>query len=83
MKRKNLKLILDQEVNKYKNKPCSELVKITNSEIYEITIEQNHCQVEVQVVERNENYLNISIAIDDKSFLCSIFPVTTNFIVNM
>ncbi len=82
MNKNELKVILEEEKNKYANKTYDDLIKIVEPVTYTINSGQNTYQIEVQLVEKNDKYLNVSISIDDGSLIRSMFPLTAGIIIN-
>jgi len=74
--------LLLQEKEKYSAKSYQELILITGPITYELNTKNENFQVEVQIIEKNDNYINISMSINYKSLFSAIFPVSINFIVN-
>ena len=81
IKKRRLKKILFKEREKYISKSFEDLSKITEPIVYECSSGKSCYQVEVQLIEKNEEYIHVSIAIDDKSLIRAIFPFSTSFII--
>lgn len=41
----------------------------------------NRCQIEVDMLEKNDTYVHVAVAISDNSFFRSMFPLSTSFLV--
>jgi len=82
MKRKELRKILLQEKEKFSTKSYKELRLSTEPIVYELNYKGMSYQVEVQLIEKNDDYISVSMSIDDKSLFGAMFPVSINFIVN-
>lgn len=81
MRKKELKGALIREKKKYVNQSFEELSNIYSPITYECGAGDNWYQVEVQLLEKNENYVHVSISIDDGKLLRTMFPISTSFIV--
>ena len=82
MKKEELKKALIIEKEKYANKSFEELSKIAKPVTYECGSDENWYQVEVQLLEKNDEYVHVSIAVDDGKLLKAMFPLSTSFIVH-
>ena len=81
MKKNELKKILSQEIEKYRSKSYEELIGIIDPITYSYGSGESFYQVEVQVLEKNEEYVHVSVAVDDGRFLRAIAPLSHSFIV--
>jgi 3-dehydroquinate dehydratase len=73
--------VLDREVARWSSKSCGELrAELKEGNEYEVEFESVTHQIEVEILENTAAYVHISIAVDDGSLPCSIFPATHSFI---
>jgi hypothetical protein len=82
MKKNELKKVLFQEMEKYKNKSYEELIGLVEPIVYSQGSGNNFYQVEVQILEKNDEYVHVSVAVDDGGLLRSISPLSKSFIVH-
>ena len=47
---------------------------------YEVELDSKRYQVEVELLENTENYLNVMVSVDDGSLPASLVPLTLTFI---
>ncbi len=80
MKKEKLMKVLLEEKEKYIKKSFEELSQIKESITYECGKGDNWYQVEVQLLENLDEYVHVSIAVDDGGFLRSLSPYTDSFI---
>ena len=73
--------ILDAEVARWSEKSYDALrAELRDSQIYEVTSESQSFQVEVELLENNDAYLHVLVAVDDGSVPESFLPVSRSFI---
>ena len=73
--------VLDSEVKRWSAMSCGQLVaELHESQAYGVEFESKHYQVEVELLENTEKYLNVMVAVDDGSLPASISPSTHTFI---
>jgi hypothetical protein len=71
--------VLDAEVQRWSALSCDELISVLrDDQAYEVEFESKKYQVEVELLENTEQYLNVIVAIDD--FPASIRPLCQTFI---
>jgi hypothetical protein len=80
-RREEWQKVLDSEVKRWSAMPCGQLLsELQDLQAYEIEFDSKKYQVEVEILENTEKYLNIAVSVDDGSLPASIFPSTNNFI---
>lgn len=73
--------ILDSEVNRWSAMSCWQLLsELHEAQAYEVELDSKQFQVEVELLENTEEYLNVMVAVDDGSLPASISPLTQTFI---
>lgn len=82
MKKNELKKVLSQEMERYRNKSYEELMGLAELITYSLGSGNSFYQVEVQVLEKNDEYVHVSVAVDDGGFLRAISPLSQSFIVH-
>jgi len=59
----------------------SELVsELRDLQAYEVEFDSKKYQVEVELLENTDQYINVVVAVDDGSLPASISPLTRNFV---
>lgn len=81
MNNEKLKWILEQEKEKYTGKTYEELITLKDPTVYECGIRDDWYQVEVQILEKNEEYVHIAVNVDDGKFPKAFVPFSTSFLV--
>lgn len=72
---------LTQEVERWSKMPWKELLcALQDTHDYQVDFGGKHYQVEVQLLENTEDYVQVSVAIDDGSFSMSIHPLSCSFV---
>ncbi len=73
--------VLDMELRRWSALSLEELVaKLGDIECYEIEVDLETYQVEVQVLENTEAYLHVMVAVDDGTLPASLRPQSATFI---
>jgi hypothetical protein len=73
--------VLDLEIQRWSAMPYEELLStLKHLHTYEIEIESTKYQVEVEILQKTDRYLQVMVAVDDGSLPASIFPVCHTFI---
>lgn len=82
MKADQLRSCLDREVGTWCQKDYPTLLKELRDEVtYEGNEGQAKYQVEIQLIERESDYLHVMVSVDDGSFWRSCKPLTHSFLV--
>jgi len=83
MKRKYLKSILRNEVEKYLRIEYSTLQDLLFPLHYFICVDNTNYQIQVVLLDKTSKYIQISVEIDDDtSLLNSIFPVNETIVIH-
>lgn len=80
MKKEMLKKVLEQEKEKYESKTYEELANLEDPLAYERETKYGKCQIEIQKLEKNKDFIRISISVDDGG-LRAFMPLSTNFLI--
>jgi len=73
--------VLDLEVQRWSAMPYEELLSTLNHlQTYEIEMASTKYQVEVEILEKTDQYLHVMVAVDDGSLPASMFPSIRSFI---
>ena len=85
MDKKEAEKILEEQINKYRNKPYWELIKLIDAEpiTFEIGLKDNVYQVEIQAFwdERPDSDIRVMVSVDDGAW-SSFKPLCSDFIKN-
>ena len=83
MKKEKLKELLLIEMNKFANKTFEELSKMEFPITYQVGSikDKDFYQIEVDIAEKTDEYIDIVISIDDESLWRCLSPIATGFIV--
>lgn len=80
-RREQWQTVLDREVQRWLAMPFSQMeAALRDRQTYEVEFEANKYQVEIEILENNDQYLHVMVAVDDGSLPASIAPVTRSFI---
>jgi hypothetical protein len=80
-RREQWRPVLDAEVKKWSTKSCAELVaELPDVQAYEVELEGNKYQVEIQLLENTDKYVHVSVAVDDGSIPASFRPLSSSFV---
>lgn len=73
--------VLDSEVARWSAMSCAQLVfELKELQAYEVELDSKRYQVEVELLENTENYLNVMVSVDDGSLPAALVPLTLTFI---
>ncbi len=81
MKKDKLKIVLEDEKEKFAHKSYDELCKLKDPIVYEHGSAEDWYQAEVQILEKNDQYVHVSISVDDGKFPKVLKPMSTSFLV--
>ena len=74
-------MILDFEVRRWSAMSSEDLIsKLHDLQTYEVELDSRKYQVEVELLENREDYVQIIVSVDDGSLPASLFPLTQTFI---
>ena len=81
-RREEWRRVLDSEVKRWTAMSCDQLVSELHDglQAYQIEFESKHYNVEVEILENTEQYLNVVVAVDDGSLPASISPLCHSWI---
>ena len=80
-RREEWRKVLDAEVRRWSTLSCEELVsKLTDRQVYEVQLDSKTYQVEVELLEDTDRYLQVMVAVDDGSLPASLSPAIKTFI---
>jgi hypothetical protein len=80
-RREQWRSVLDAEIERWSAMSAEQLIsQLPDVQAYEVEFESRRYQVEVEILENTEKYVNVAVAVDDGSLPASIFPATSNFI---
>jgi hypothetical protein len=73
--------VLDLEVQRWSAMPYEELLStLKHLQAYEIEMASKKYQVEVEILEKTDHYLQVMVAVDDGSLPASILPSCRTFV---
>jgi hypothetical protein len=73
--------VLDFEMKRWSALSWEQLAsELQEPQAYEVVFDSKKYQVEVELLENTEQYLNVAVAVDDGTLPASISPATDNFI---
>jgi len=83
-RREEWRKVLDSEVKRWSAMSCDQLVSELPDglEEYQLEFESKQYNVEVEILENTEQYLNVVVAVDDGSLPASISPLCHSRIRN-
>jgi hypothetical protein len=73
--------VLDAEMKRWSAMSCDQLiVELRDTRAYEVEFEGKPYQVEVELLENTDQYLHVTVSVDDGSLPTSISPSTGTFL---
>jgi hypothetical protein len=54
--------------------------RLSTTEVYEVEHDFKKYQVEIEILEKREDYVHVAVSVDDGSLPSSIWPATESFI---
>jgi len=73
--------VLDAEIKRWSAKPCEQLIAdLPEVQSYEVEFERKKYQVEVEILENTEKYIQVVVAVDDGTLPASFRPLSMSFI---
>ena len=82
-KREQWRKVLEREVERWSSTPYLELVSaLRDDQVYEVEFESRKYQVEVEMLQSTDRYIQVCVAVDDGSLPASLMPVSHIFVCN-
>ena len=82
-RREQWRRVLAIEVQRWSAMTPEQLASALNEDhVYEVELDSNTYQVEIEVLESTEEYFHVMIAVDDGSLPASMVPETQSFVCN-
>jgi hypothetical protein len=73
--------VLDAELRRWSAKPADELIaELRDIQVYEVELDSKTYQVEIQVLQNTNEYVQVMVSVDDGSLPASISPATEIFV---
>jgi hypothetical protein len=80
-RREEWRRVLNSEVRRWSAMACEQLIsELHDRQAYEVELDSKKYQVEVELLENTEKYIQVRVAVDDGSLPASISPLTHTFI---
>jgi hypothetical protein len=80
-RREEWRKVLGAETERWSGKPCEQLIaELREVQNYEVEVDSERYQVEVQLLENTKEYVHVALGVDDGSFPWSISPASGSFI---
>jgi hypothetical protein len=75
-------IVLDAEMKRWSAMTCESVIsELSGDQVYEVEVGFKKLQVEVELLENTETYLQVGIAVDDGTIPWSFVPLTGSFIL--
>lgn len=72
--------VLDAELRRWSAKPADELIaELRDIQVYEVDLDSKTYQVEVQILQNTNEYVQVMVSVDDGSLPASISPAAEIF----
>jgi hypothetical protein len=82
-RREQWQKVLDREVPRLLAMPFSQLeTALRDLHANEVKFEANTYQVEIEILQNNDQYVQVMVAVDDGSLPASVVPLTDSFVRN-
>jgi len=79
--REEWRKVLDAELERWSAMSCDQLIsELRDLQAYEVELDSKKYQVEVELLENTDSYLQVMIAVDDGILPASISPLTHTFV---
>jgi len=73
--------VLDAELRRWSAKPADELIaELRDIQVYEVELDSKTYQVEVQILQNTNEYVQAMVSVDDGSLPASISPASEIFV---
>src|SRR5258708_6379571 len=80
-RRERQRPVLDAEVKRWSAKSYERLTsELAEEQVYEVEVNGNKYQVEVELLENTEKHLHVAVTVDDGSIPASFHPLSSSFI---
>lgn len=80
-RREQWRPVLDAEVERWSAKSCEQLTaELTEVQVYEVVFNGKNHQVDVELLENTDKYLQVGVSVDDGSVPASFRPLSSSFI---
>ncbi len=80
-RREQWRPILDAEIKRWSAKSPAQLIaELADDQAYEVEVDSRKFQVEVELLENTEEYVQVVVAVDDGSLPASIHPLAETFV---
>lgn len=80
-RREQWQKILDGEVQRLMAMPLSKMeAALRDRQVYEVEFEAYTYQVEIEILQNNDRYVQAMVAVDDGSLPASLVPITHIFV---
>jgi DNA relaxase NicK len=80
-RREQWRPVLEAEIKRWSALSCVQLTsQLADLRTYEVEFESKKYQVEVQILENTDNYVHVSVAVDDGHFWRAMRPLSSSFI---
>jgi hypothetical protein len=81
--RGDLQPVLRAEVKRWSSMTIDEILhRLRDGQAYEMLVDSKKCQVEVEILENTDEYIHVSIAIDDGALPASLKPLSESIILD-
>jgi hypothetical protein len=80
-RRRQWRKVLDLEVQRLSLLTYAQLAsELRDHRVYEVELDSNTYQIELEMLEATDSYVNVMVAVDDGSLPASILPLSHSFI---
>jgi hypothetical protein len=80
-RREQWRPVLDVELTRWSAKSCEQLLaELRELQAYEIEFDCRKYQVEVEIIENTERYVQVMVAVDDGTLPAAVRPLSASFI---
>ena len=79
-RRERWQTVLDAELKRWSEKSFEEIrSELSELQVYEVEFDSERHQVEVELLESTQDYLHVSVSVDDGTLPASLRPTTGSF----
>jgi hypothetical protein len=80
-RRQQWRKVLEAEMRRWSALSYDQLIsRLSTIEVYEVEHDFKKYQVEIEILEKREDYVHVAVSVDDGSLPSSIWPATESFI---